>query len=294
MSDFEIEVGVRANTSKLEKQLASLTKANKTVTVDATFSKSQINKALKTVTKSGENNPKVSVDVTFTKTQIQNAFKKALQGVKDNKNSKELSGVKITFSKSQVQSELNKVFKEVNESSKFQIKVEFNKADVQNEFKKATKDLPKVEVRTTTKNKGGNYTSKAVKQANEVSKNVVDSGKSLIEKVSNWYLAQIPIRLLGSALNETKEAIMDFDSALTEFKKVSDLSGESLNNYVQELGQVGTEVARTRSEMVELAGEFKKSGFSDEDAKLLAEVGAKYQNVADSEISAAESAGFIT
>ena len=46
--------------------------------------------------------------------------------------------------------------------------------------------------------------------------------------------------------------------------------------------------------MVELAGEFKKSGFSDEDAKILAEVGAKYQNVADSEISAAESAGFIT
>lgn len=294
MSDFEIEVGVRANTSKLEKQLTSLAKANKTVTIDATFSKSQINKALKTVTKSGQNNPKVSVDVTFTKTQIQKAFKKALQGVKDDKNSKELSGVKITFNKSQVQGELKKVFKEVNETSKFQIKVEFNKADVQNEFKKATKNLPKVEVRTTTKNKGGNYTSKAVQKASEVGKSVGDSGKSLIEKVSNWYLAQIPIRLLGATLRETKDAIMDFDSALTEFKKVSDLSGESLNNYVQELGQVGVEVARTRSEMVEFAGEFKKSGFSDEDAKILAEVGAKYQNVADSEISVAESAGFIT
>lgn len=294
MSDFEIEVGVRANTSKLEKQLASLTNANKTVTVDAIFSKSQINKALKAVTKSGENNPKVSVDVTFTKTQIQKAFKKALQGVKDDKNSKELSGVKITFSTAQVQKELNKVFKEVNESSKFQIKVEFNKADVQNEFKKATKELPRVEVRTTTKNKGGNYATKAVQKANEVGKSVGDSGKSLIEKVSNWYLAQIPIRLLGATLRETKDAIIDFDSALTEFKKVSDLSGDSLNNYVQELGQVGTEVARTRSEMIELAGEFKKSGFSDEDAKTLAEVGAKYQNVADTEITAAESAGFIT
>lgn len=294
MSDFEIEVGVRANTSKLEKQLTSLSKANKTVTIDATFSKRQINKALKEVTKSGENNPKVSVDVTFTKNQIQKAFKKALQGVKSDKNSKELSGVKITFNKSQVQGELKKVFKEVNETSKFQIKVEFNKADVQNEFKKATKNLPKVEVRTTAKNKGGNNATKAVQRASEVGKSVGDSGKSLIEKVSNWYLAQIPIRLLGATLRETKDAIMDFDSALTEFKKVSDLSGESLNNYVQELGQVGVEVARTRSEMVELAGEFKKSGFSDEDAKILAEVGAKYQNVADSEISAAESAGFIT
>ena len=38
----------------------------------------------------------------------------------------------------------------------------------------------------------------------------------------------------------------DFDDALTEFKKVSDLSGDSLNEYTQQLGELGESVARTR------------------------------------------------
>ena len=39
--------------------------------------------------------------------------------------------------------------------------------------------------------------------------------------------------------------------------------------------------------------EFRKSGFSDEDAASLALVTTMYQNVADESISAADSAGFI-
>ena len=39
--------------------------------------------------------------------------------------------------------------------------------------------------------------------------------------------------------------------------------------------------------------EFRKSGFSDEDAANLALVATMYQNVADESISAADSAGFI-
>lgn len=45
--------------------------------------------------------------------------------------------------------------------------------------------------------------------------------------------------------------------------------------------------------MVEAATEFRKSGFSDEDAADLALVATMYQNVADESISAADSAGFI-
>lgn len=39
--------------------------------------------------------------------------------------------------------------------------------------------------------------------------------------------------------------VYSLDSALTEFKKVSDLSGESLDNYVMKLSEMGTAVART-------------------------------------------------
>ena len=45
--------------------------------------------------------------------------------------------------------------------------------------------------------------------------------------------------------------------------------------------------------MVEAATEFKKSGFSDEDAAQLGQLAALYQNIADEEVSAGESANFI-
>jgi len=39
--------------------------------------------------------------------------------------------------------------------------------------------------------------------------------------------------------------IYELDTALTEFKKVSDLSGDALNDYVSQLSAMGGEVART-------------------------------------------------
>ena len=57
------------------------------------------------------------------------------------------------------------------------------------------------------------------------------------------------IELIGSLTNE----VYELDSALTEFKKVSDLSGASLDAYVDKLSTMGSEVARTASEMVESA-----------------------------------------
>lgn len=39
--------------------------------------------------------------------------------------------------------------------------------------------------------------------------------------------------------------VYELDTALTEFKKVSDLSGNALNDYVSQLSAMGGEVART-------------------------------------------------
>lgn len=45
--------------------------------------------------------------------------------------------------------------------------------------------------------------------------------------------------------------------------------------------------------MVEGATEFRKNGFNDQDAAQLAQVSAMFQNVADEEMSAGESASFL-
>lgn len=41
------------------------------------------------------------------------------------------------------------------------------------------------------------------------------------------------------------EQVYELDNSLTEFKKVSDLSGSSLDNYVSKLSKMGQSVART-------------------------------------------------
>ncbi len=116
----------------------------------------------------------------------------------------------------------------------------------------------------------------------------------ILRTVYQFYIASLPARAMETMVRETINAVKEFDSALTEFKKVSDLSGQSLQNYTKELSNLGLTVARTGSEMVEMAGNFKKAGFTEDEAKQLSVVASMYQNVADSEIEAGDAANYVT
>lgn len=89
------------------------------------------------------------------------------------------------------------------------------------------------------------------------------------------------------------ERVFALDDALTEFAKVSDLSGASLDKYVTKLEQMGSTVARTGSEMLQSVTEFRKNGFNDKDAANLGQIAEMYRNIADEAISSGESASFI-
>lgn len=101
------------------------------------------------------------------------------------------------------------------------------------------------------------------------------------------------IRGVTSGLGDMVKNVYDLDGALTEFKKVSDLSGKGLEQYTDQAYKVGKTVARTGTEMIQAATEFKKSGFSEKDSLELGRVASMYQNVADVELSAGEAANFI-
>lgn len=97
------------------------------------------------------------------------------------------------------------------------------------------------------------------------------------------------IRAIRSMVDEVKE----LDKTLTEFKKISDLSGESLDRYAKKAYEVGEAVAKTGREMIESATSFKKSGYDEDMALELGKIANMYTNIADEEISAADSADFI-
>ena len=46
-------------------------------------------------------------------------------------------------------------------------------------------------------------------------------------------------------ISSMAQQVLELDTALTEFRKVSDLSGEALDNYVGKLTEMGSTVART-------------------------------------------------
>ena len=146
-----------------------------------------------------------------------------------------------------------------------------------------------------TKDATNNF-SKYSSELNNISSNTESLANKIVTaagKVALFKVSTTIVMGFYNSISEAKDAIMDFDAALTEFKKVSDLSDESLEEYTKKLGELGETVARTRSEMISASQEFVKSGFGEEQAAELAQVSEMFRNVVDEEISSAESAGFL-
>lgn len=114
--------------------------------------------------------------------------------------------------------------------------------------------------------------SKFVLDTSSATKNVKELTSSVEDVNLTFNVANEIFRTSIDLISSLSGQVYELDNALTEFKKVSDLSGSSLDNYVSKLSTMGAEVARTGSEMVESATEFRKNGFNDEDAAQLAQV----------------------
>ena len=117
--------------------------------------------------------------------------------------------------------------------------------------------------------------------------------EDIFVKMNKFNMVGQAIGFIYQAINNAAEAVVKLDSAVTEFRKVSDLSGESLEKYKNKLTEIGKTTARTGEEMLEAATIFKRSGYSEDDAAQLAQMATLYQNIADEEVSAADASSFI-
>lgn len=90
------------------------------------------------------------------------------------------------------------------------------------------------------------------KQVDDTAKSMGDLGnkvKETDEKVEDasitWQQYREMLNLATRAIESFVGQTMEMDEALTEFKKVSTLSGNELDRYVDKLAQAGKQVART-------------------------------------------------
>lgn len=192
---------------------------------------------------------------------------------------------------------LNKALKDTNkllqETQRSLSNVEKSSKNLDNANKNLEKSTQKV-------NSGLSVVEKQSKKTADAFNHTANHGKSfsqlitdITKKVLSFGGVTQAILMVKRAFQESIEIVKEYDAAVTDLKKVSDLTGESLDKYTQKLGELGKEVFRTRSEMVQSATIFKQAGFDDSSAAQLAKISELYKNVADAAISSETSSSFI-
>lgn len=86
----------------------------------------------------------------------------------------------------------------------------------------------------------------------KVQLNTTDAIKSLLGLDNAMEDTSLTFQAANEVFSTTKDILMsmveqvyELDSAIIEFQKVSDLTGEALDNYVQKLNNMGDSVAKT-------------------------------------------------
>lgn len=142
----------------------------------------------------------------------------------------------------------------------------------------------------------GKRAEEAGKQAQKASggfKEFARQQANITKKVIGFGAVTAAIRGVTAGMGDMVQNTFELDSALTEFKKVSDLSGRALEDYTDQAFKAGRQTARTGTEMIEAATNFKKMGYDEKQSMELATTATMFQNIADAEISAGDAALFI-
>ncbi len=115
----------------------------------------------------------------------------------------------------------------------------------------------------------------------------------IFTKVSKFGGVTLVINELRQSLMDGVDAVRELDAAVTEYKKVSDLTDEGMKQYIEDAREMGLEVGKSATEFIEAGTQFKKMGYSDQESLQLGKVATMFQNIADTAISAGDSASFV-
>ena len=204
--------------------------------------------------------------------------------------------------------ELSNGFKKVSETSKTTMVNGQKITETMRTFTKTVNDGAETVTRQvkTVQDAVGNSSSAVINETTKLNKNLDETKKKTndlgvgltnfrgtLVKIAEFQIINGILNTFVNSVTDAINAVHDFDDALTDFKKVSDLTGDSLQDYTQKLADLGETTGRTMTEMVQAATLFKQAGYSDDDSAQLAKAATMLQNISDEEISAADASSFI-
>lgn len=191
--------------------------------------------------------------------------------------------------------------KNIEQQSKIKVKLEVDKSGIKNSsikvdtssVKTAQKDIQNLKQEIDNTNKTTikpQIDTTTLTQTESVMRRLTGSFSELLKLRASYSV----ISVFASAINQAKQSIMEFDSALTEYNKVTQLSSDGMEKQISKLKGYAKEVGRTTAEMIQGTTGWKKAGFTDEDASILSKVTALYQNTADEVMSTSQATDILT
>ena len=145
--------------------------------------------------------------------------------------------------------EIDRIIKETNAQGQLVTTTE-KVLVAQGREKRNTSEVTTVIERDTTAIKQNTQAKQSNSEALREQLGITNDFISTMGKVIKFQIITKIITGFTTACREAVNVVKEFDSALTEFKKVSDLSGDALDSYTQKLGELGSAVARTRKHLL--------------------------------------------
>lgn len=175
------------------------------------------------------------------------------------------------------------------------------------EIKTMTDDMGSLVTTTTKFNKVGESTgttlskvstnfkdtSNQIKTASTHTTTLAGKFVDITKKVVAFGAVTSLIGAFTKSMYEAVESVKVMDESLTELKKVTDLSGDGLENYTDQAFAMARDLKTTASDVTDAVTEFAKSNYTLEESQVLAKQALIFQTIADGAISASDSATML-
>ena len=180
---------------------------------------------------------KISIDTELKTTGIDGQ----VQEIKS-KLENALKNIKVTLDTESAKTDINAILKSISEKPQA-IKITANADEAKSIVESLTSGLNKestikVNADSSQVKELGSASSEAASQVDSLTESGVAAGESYAQLMMTF-------QQMVQVYQSISEQVFEVDETLTEFKKVSDLSGESLNQYVNQLQDLGSTVGRT-------------------------------------------------
>jgi len=122
---------------------------------------------------------------------------------------------------------------------------------------------------------------KHAKELGLESKNLLDIFENLFGQHLSTMITMAALHQIQNAMRKIYQNVVEIDTAVTELRKVSEYAGESLEEYMGRAAKQAQKLGVSISDYINSTADWKRLGYSDEDAENMATYSTLLRNVGD-------------